>query len=312
MINQIRHTYNQKNSYKNYINTQKLLRKDNLSRNYQTKADVFKRTKQTYHTTKAQEELQYLKNIGLRSGKNYKTRQNKFIALFTAGIMTLSIFANLFGIRNTQNDKTIENNNIKIEEYNESIPVEDNIDNSNDEQVTTDTLKNKDNISLSSPKEKIASINKEEIKEDIEEKPKLPEGIFRDKFKNTESLVVELCDKYNIKDYKFIAAIIGGESGWGGETSINNPMGYKGSGDLGITDDGYGIFSTPEEGLKTTIKNIADYTTRYNIKSIDIEHINEINEHYCDGSPQWLELIEDCYAYISKKEKLQSEDENAE
>ncbi len=148
----------------------------------------------------------------------------------------------------------------------------------------------------------------EEVTEEVEPQQEeytsypqiLPEGTFSGILEGKEAVVEELCNQYNVEP-RFIAALIGAETGWGstGVSDINNPMSYRASGDLGKDSRGFGIFSTPELGLEAGIRNISEYTERYGIGAIDIDHIEEIGIIYCgEDYENWVSLIRGCYERV--------------
>ena len=137
------------------------------------------------------------------------------------------------------------------------------------------------------------------LKSNTTKVPVIKEGTMAGVLEGKEKAIEDLCEKYGVEP-KFIAALIGAETGWGttGVSVQNNPMSYRASGDLGKDENGFGIFSTPEAGLEAGISNIADYRNRYGIEAIDIDHADEIGEIYADGDKNWATFVRECYKGI--------------
>ncbi len=150
---------------------------------------------------------------------------------------------------------------------------------------------------------KINEKKAEKIKEDNEpvssaSSENLSKGTFKGVLAGKEAVVEKLCKKYGV-DSKFIAAVIGAETGWGsaGVADLNNPMSYRAAGDLGKNARGFGKFSTIEAGLEAGIRNLAGYTKNYGVGKIDINHVDQIGKIYCEGG-EWASLVRSCYSQL--------------
>lgn len=128
-------------------------------------------------------------------------------------------------------------------------------------------------------------------------------GTLKGKLAGKESLIESLCQKYGIKDVKFVGAIIGVEHSFGAASSgvgvsCNNYLSYRAAGDTGSKNgNGFGIFSSVDAGLEAGIRNLAAYTKRYNIPEISIEYVDQIGARYCDAD--WCRTMKNIYSSMA-------------
>ncbi|MCR5266569.1 MAG: hypothetical protein K6E29_08275 [Cyanobacteria bacterium RUI128] len=128
-------------------------------------------------------------------------------------------------------------------------------------------------------------------------------GTLKGKLAGKEDLVEQLCQKYGIKDVKFVGAILGVEHSFGRAqsgvgVSCNNYLSYRAAGDTGMKNgNGFGIFSSVDAGLEAGIRNLAAYTSRYNIPEISIDYVDQIGAHYCDA--EWSESMRRMYSQMA-------------
>ena len=71
-------------------------------------------------------------------------------------------------------------------------------------------------------------------------------------------------------------------------------MGYRKAGDAGVSEKGFGYFSTPEKGLEAAISNLARYTRFSDVASVDFNNLDQIGRHYCEGG-EWSGKIRNVY-----------------
>lgn len=123
----------------------------------------------------------------------------------------------------------------------------------------------------------------------------LKPGLFKGALAGKEDVVNQLCHKYGL-DPALVASIIGLESGWGTSNLArhNNFMGYRKAGDAGVSEKGFGYFSTPEKGLEAAISNLARYTRFSDVASVDFNNLDQIGRHYCEGG-EWSGKIRNVY-----------------
>ena len=130
----------------------------------------------------------------------------------------------------------------------------------------------------------------------------LPEGLFQGNLAGQEDLVCEISEKYGV-DPVLVASIIAYESGWGTSSlaAQNNFMGYRAAGDAGVSERGFGYFSTVEKGLEATIGNLSEYPSRYDsISAVDYNNIDAIGAIYCEGNT-WAGQIKTIYNQIKSQ-----------
>ncbi len=145
----------------------------------------------------------------------------------------------------------------------------------------------------------------EQTKEDekIQTTGSLREGIFNANgaLSGKEKLVEEAAEKYGL-DPKFLAAIVCLESGYGTSNlavNHNNFGGVTGTGDNGSTSTGFASYSSVESGLDAMAKNLAGYSDRFGISSIDVDHAEEIGARYCPGTYRdWANQVRSLYNQI--------------
>lgn len=131
----------------------------------------------------------------------------------------------------------------------------------------------------------------------------IPPGTLKGKLAGKEEIIERLCQKYGIKDVKFVGAILGVEHSFGAArsgvgVSCNNYMSYRAAGDTGMKNgNGFGIFSSVDAGLEAGIRNLAAYTSRYNIPEISIEYVDQIGAHYCDAA--WSNEMKRIYSQMA-------------
>ncbi len=133
---------------------------------------------------------------------------------------------------------------------------------------------------------------------------KIKPGLLKGKLKGKERLITQLCKKYNV-DVALAVSIICQESGFGTSNLAqhNNFMGYRAKGDLGKDANGHGLFSTPEKGLETAIRNLSKYPQRYANKGVlaaNMNYIDEIGKIYCETST-YATAIKNIYEKNVKK-----------
>ena len=133
---------------------------------------------------------------------------------------------------------------------------------------------------------------------------KIKPGLLKGKLKGKERLITQLCKKYNV-DVALAVSIICQESGFGTSNLAqhNNFMGYRAKGDLGKDANGHGLFSTPEKGLETAIRNLSKYPQRYANKGVlaaNMNYIDEIGKVYCETST-YATAIKNIYEKNVKK-----------